>query len=70
MSRERWMTREERDAMRDAIAQAGGVCAWLRAAKPDPAEVKARHARLNALAVKCGLNPPYPEIDAEMRDAQ
>ncbi len=65
MRRERWPTREERERIRERIAEAGGVRAWLRAGKPDPEEVRARKRRLNALAVKCGMNPPYPEVDDE-----
>lgn len=49
--------------MRDEIAAAGGVSAWMRAGKPNPAEERARKARMNALAVKCGMARPYPEIE-------
>jgi|LNFM01.1.fsa_nt_gb hypothetical protein len=65
MRRERWPTREERDRVRERIAEAGSVRAWLLAGKPHPEEVRARKQRLNALAMKCGMNPPYPEIDDE-----
>lgn len=65
MRRERWPTREERDRIRERIAEAGSVRAWIRAGKPRADEVLARKQRLNALAKKCGMNPPYPEVDDE-----
>lgn len=68
MRRGRWPTREERERIRERIAEAGSVRAWLRAAKPNPDEVRARKQRLNALAVKCGMNPPYPEVDDGPRE--
>jgi hypothetical protein len=61
--RERWPTREERKRVREEIAAAGGVSAWIRASKRSPEEVRLRQARMNALAAKCGLARPYPEID-------
>lgn len=61
--RARWPTREERNRMREEIAEAGGVSAWIRAGRPSPAEERTRKARLNALAAKCGMARPYPEID-------
>lgn len=64
----RWPTRKERDRIRDEIAAAGGVSAWIRAGKPDPNEERARKARMNALAVKCGMARPYPEIESKTED--
>ena len=61
--RERWLTREEHARIREGIANAGGARAWIRAAKPDPEDVRRRHARINALATKCGLAPPYRDAD-------
>lgn len=61
--RERWLTREEHARIRESIADAGGADAWIRASKPTPEDVRRRHARLNALAIKCGLAPPYPRTD-------
>lgn len=61
--RERWPTREERDGIRERIAEAGRVRAWLHMGKPRADEVLARKAKLNALAEKCGMCRPYPEID-------
>lgn len=63
MKRERWPTREERERIRERIAEAGSVRAWLLAGKPNPEEVRARKAKLNALADKCGMARPYPEVD-------
>ena len=63
MRRDRWPTREERERMREEIAAAGGVSAWIRSGKPNPEEERARRARINALAVKCGMARPYPEIN-------
>ena len=63
--RERWLTREERNRIRDRIAEAGSVRAWLQAGKPDPDEVRARKRRLNALAEKCGMARPYHDVDDE-----
>jgi hypothetical protein len=59
----RWRTREERGHMRDDIAAAGGVSVWIRAGKPSSDEERARKARMNALADKCRMARPYPEID-------
>lgn len=61
--RERWPTREERERIRERIAEAGSVRALLLAGKPNPEEVRARKAKLNALADKCGMARPYPEVD-------
>ncbi|HCK84268.1 MAG TPA: hypothetical protein DHW63_07045 [Hyphomonadaceae bacterium] len=61
--RERWPTREERHRMREAVAEAGGVSAWIRAGRPSAELERTRKARMNALAVKCGMARPYPEID-------
>lgn len=66
--RERSPTREERERIRERIAEAGNVRAWLLAGKPDPDEVRARKQRLNALAEKCGMVRPYPEADDEPRE--
>jgi hypothetical protein len=60
---ERWPTREERERMRAQIAAAGGVSAWIRSAKPDPEQVRVQQRRMNALADKCGMARPYPEVD-------
>lgn len=60
------MSRQERDAMREAIAEAGGVSAWIRAArkkKPLTAEERARHAAANAVADKFGFARPYPDLE-------
>lgn len=64
----RWPTRKERDRMRDEVAAAGGVSAWIRSGKADPKEERARQARMNALAIKCGMAKPYPEISPEPGD--
>jgi hypothetical protein len=64
----RWPTRKERDRMRDEISAAGGVSAWIRASKADPIEERARKARMNALAVKCGMARPYPEVESKVED--
>ena len=64
----RWPTRKERDRMRDEIAAAGGVSAWIRSRKPNAEEERTRKARMNALAMKCGMNPPYPEIYNDTTD--
>jgi hypothetical protein len=61
--RERWPTREERERIRERIAEAGSVRAWLLAGRPNPDEVRARKAKLNALADKCGMARLYPEGD-------
>jgi hypothetical protein len=61
----RWPTRKERDRMRDEISAAGSISAWIRAGTPNPTEERARKARMNALAVKCGMARPYPEIEDE-----
>jgi hypothetical protein len=65
VKRERWPTREERERIRERIAEAGSVRAWLLAGKPDPHEVRARKQRLNALADKFGMARPYAEVDDE-----
>lgn len=67
--RERWPTREERERIRERIAEAGSVRAWLKAAKPNPDEVRARKTKLNALAEKCGMARPYPDVENEPRDS-
>ncbi len=64
----RWPTRKERDRMRDEIGAAGGVSAWIRAGKADPKEERARKARMNALAIKCGMARPHPEIESNVED--
>jgi hypothetical protein len=64
----RWPTRKERDRMQDEISAAGGVSAWIRANKPNPNEERARKARMNALAIKCGMARPYPEIESDAED--
>ena len=66
--RNRWPTREERERIRERIAEAGSVRAWLKAARPNPDEVRARKAKLNALAEKCGMARPYPDVENEPRD--
>jgi hypothetical protein len=68
VKRDRWPTREERQRIRERIAEAGSVRAWLLAGKPNPEEVRARKRRLNALAEKCGTARPYPEVDDEPRE--
>lgn len=61
---DRWLTRKERERRREEIAAAGGVTAWIRSSKPSPEEERARRRRINALAISCGLSPPYPdEVD-------
>lgn len=67
MRRERWPTREERQRLREQIAEAGGAVAWIRASKPSAEDVHRRLARLNALAEKCGMPPPYPSLDKHGR---
>jgi hypothetical protein len=62
---ERWPTRKEREAQRAAIAQAGGVSAWIRNAskrKPITDEERAKKAAVNALAHKHGFPRPYPDL--------
>lgn len=66
----RWPTRKERDRMRDEIAARGGISAWIRWGKPSAEEERARKARMNALALKCGMNPPYPEINNDTTDTE
>lgn len=66
MRRERWMTRKGIDAQREAIARAGSVRAWIRAAgkrKPLTGDERARHAAANAVADKFGFPRPYPDLD-------
>lgn len=65
--RERWPTREECNRMCEEIAEAGGASAWIRAGRPSPTEERTRKARMNALAAKCGMARPYPEIDESAR---
>ena len=65
---QRWPTRKERGRLRDQIAAAGSVGAWIRSGKPKHTTERTRKARLNALAEKCGLEPPYPDIDTKPRD--
>lgn len=60
---ERWPTREERERMREQIAAAGGVSAWIRSAKRDQEQVLMQQRRMNALAAGCGMARPYPEVD-------
>ena len=36
VKRERWPAREEREGVREPIAEAGGVRSWLRAGRPEP----------------------------------
>lgn len=62
---DRWPTRKQRDRQRDEIAAAGGISAWIRAGKPSPEDERARQRRMNALAIKCGMAPPYPDVGAE-----
>lgn len=52
MRRKRWMTRKERDAMREEIAEPGGIGAWIRAegSAAAQAEQRARRRKMNALA--------------------
>lgn len=66
MRYERWPTRKERDAQREAIARAGGVSAWIRSGKikcPISDEERAKKAAVNALADKFGYTRPYPDLD-------
>jgi hypothetical protein len=65
MRRDRWMTRQEHDRMREEIAEAGSTGAWIRQSANDEAKRKQRTKMraLNALARKFGFNPPYPELD-------
>ncbi len=63
---ERWMTRKERDALREAIAQAGGMKAWRRSSlkrRPISDEERARHEAANDVADKFGFPRPYPDLD-------
>ena len=69
VKRARWPTREERVRIRECIAEAGSVRAWLLAGKPNADELRARKQRLNALAEKCGMARPYPEVDDEARES-
>jgi hypothetical protein len=59
--RERWLAREEHARIRDGVAAAGSAHAWMLASKPTCDEVRRRHERLNALAIRHGLAPPYPD---------
>ncbi len=64
--RQRWMTGKERDAMRDGIANAGSVRAWIREGlkkKPITAAKRARHRAANAVVDKFGFPRPYPDLD-------
>lgn len=63
VKRERGPTREERARIRERIAAADSVRAWLLAGKPNPHEVRARKAKLNALADKYGMARSYSEVD-------
>jgi hypothetical protein len=65
MRRAAWSSDSERERVRAKIAAAGSVGAWIRGPKPDADTDRAQHARLNALAKSCGMNPPYPEIENE-----
>lgn len=67
VKRARWPTREERLGICERIAEAGDVRAWLRSGKPNPNEVRVRKHRPNALAEKCDVVRPYPEVDDERR---
>ncbi len=71
MRRERWPTREEREGMREDIAEAGGVSAWIRAGSSKKAQAaqRARMAAMNALAERLGQARPYPELDSDKKDA-
>jgi len=67
---DRWLTHRQREAQRDAIARAGGVCNSLRDAgkrRPITGEERTRKAAVNALAHKFGFPPPYPDLDAYPR---
>lgn len=68
MRRDRWPTREERERMREEIAAAGGISAWICGGRPTPEEERARKAKMNALAAECGMARPYPEIDGPDAD--
>lgn len=62
--REAWATRKRRETMREEIASAGGVSAWIRAARAPITDVeRARHAAANAVADKFGFPRPYPHLD-------
>jgi len=67
MRRERWQTRQDRERMREEIAEASGVSAWIRAgaSKMGRAEQRARMAAMNALAERLGHARPYPELDKD-----
>ncbi|MDX2277621.1 MAG: hypothetical protein NW206_19395 [Hyphomonadaceae bacterium] len=60
------MTHEEREKVREGIAEAGCALTWMRqAAKPKPLteEDRARRAAVNAVAHKFGFPRPYPDAD-------
>ncbi|MGQ0531718.1 MAG: hypothetical protein ACT4OF_03385 [Caulobacteraceae bacterium] len=67
MRRQRWPTRKERERMRDEVAEAGGVSAWIRAgaSKQSLAEQRVRMLSMNALAKHLGHAIPYPELEEE-----
>lgn len=70
MSRDRWTSRKEADAMRFAIERAGSVKAWIRSGlikHPITDDVRTRHAAANALADRYGYPRPYPDLDAYPR---
>lgn len=65
MRRARWATREERDRVREEMAEAGGVSAWIRTGSSEQAraEQRRRMSVMNALAERLGHARPYPELD-------
>jgi hypothetical protein len=69
MRRDRWMTAKERDAMREGIAKAGSVGAWIREAASADARAaqRERMRRMNALAKRIGHAVPYPALEEDTR---
>jgi hypothetical protein len=65
LRRERWPTRKERERMREEMAEAGSVSAWIRASasKTAQAEQRTRMLAMNALAKRLGHAIPYPELE-------
>lgn len=64
--RQPWLTRSQREAQKEAIAEAGGVSAWIRRGSDRRAitdEERARHAAANAVADEFCFPRPYPDLD-------
>lgn len=67
MSRDRWQTREEREATLAEIEAAGGVSAWVKSANSYEAkrEQLERMKAFNKLAKRLGYRSPYPKLDED-----